>query len=694
MKKFFGIIALCLLPLFLAAIFSCSNANDNSALLAALGGGTTTTTTPTTSEPTTQGGEQQQGGQQTGGQTAQPNFLTDWETMEFLCINDNGKLDTKIDAPWNKDASSTLMPDTVRLDVKKEDGWDVAFNLMNKEGRPDMNYFGLYNKYSGVLRFFYYYNKEVSQSATDFAFEIVLGSDGVKTPAYYGALNYGIPLDADLKTNVNLLGDGGSSKTFHILATPYSGIGRNSMTQGWYAFDINMSAYTGKSFYTDGSAIQIACRANNKTSVTLGTDILGKINGDFSATIDKANLMASSNGPGGYLSDVTGLLGGVYQSSHAQLEAAITGGILGALNQYGLWVSAATNLAAIVSKHIEIGTAENPKDNLSGKLDLKLNATAETKGYLESEVATNVKQFTMEKTAFNPDSNVGKGVWNIDKSPELYFISNRRLGCSTNPIPIIYVLTGTNENTFVSSYSNIRIPYFYDPTSFKVSINKEIFPDAANLKVLSYCGIYENNGNKAQNTAFREAAGLGNLETKDPDYDKIGYNIDGTQQQQGGTHGYEIDLSKENFWICNKTQDAYKEADLKFDGLSYKSYGQKTDVHYYGQELCLEGKEAAFNFIVEPQIFYALFHESGETPPCKLMFRRPEMYVVVIVQFESGGRTLSYSRTYLPKMSEIKYDDAKNIVAGIKTRFSEQTEKIYKDEYIRSLDKKMEFLKE
>lgn len=691
MKKFFGIIALCLLPLFLAAIFSCSNANDNSALLAALGGGTTTTTTPTTSEPTTQGGGT---GDQPNGQASQPNFLTDWETMEFLCINDNGKLDTKIDAPWNKDASSTLMPDTVRLDVKKEDGWDVAFNLMNKEGRPDMNYFGLYNKYSGVLRFFYYYNKEVSQSATDFAFEIVLGSDGVKTPAYYGALNYGIPLDADLKTNVNLLGDGGSSKTFHILATPYSGIGRNSMTQGWYAFDINMSAYTGKSFYTDGSAIQIACRANNKTSVTLGTDILGKINGDFSATIDKANLMASSNGPGGYLSDVTGLLGGVYQSSHAQLEAAITGGILGTINQYGLWVSAATNLAAIVSKHIEIGTAENPKDNLSGKLDLKLNATAETKGYLESEVATNVKQFTMEKTAFNPDSNVGKGVWNIDTAPEIYFISNRRLGCSTDLTQsYLYVYTTDNKPLIYGIfYTNVRIPYFYDPTSFKVSINKELFPDATNLKVLSYCGIYENNGNKTQNTAFREAAGLGNLETKDLDYAKIGYNIDGTQQQQGPNHAYEIDLSKENLWICNKTQDAYKEADLKFDGLSYKSYCQKTEVNYYGQELCLEGKDAAFNFIVEPQIFYASYNndEYGYTSIARL----PELYVVVIVQFESGGRTLSYSRTYLPKMSEVKYDDAKNIVAGIKTRFSEQTEKIYKDEYIRSLDKKMEFLKE
>ncbi len=67
--------------------------------------------------------------------------------------------------------------------------------------------------------------------------------------------------------------------------------------------------------------------------------------------------------------------------------------------------------------------------------------------------------------------------------------------------------------------------------------------------------------------------------------------------------------------------------------------------------------------------------------------------MIVVVQFESGGKTFCYSRTYLPKVSEIKYDEAKTIVSGIKTRFNAQADKIYKEEYIRSLDKKMELLK-
>ena len=67
--------------------------------------------------------------------------------------------------------------------------------------------------------------------------------------------------------------------------------------------------------------------------------------------------------------------------------------------------------------------------------------------------------------------------------------------------------------------------------------------------------------------------------------------------------------------------------------------------------------------------------------------------MIVIVQFESGGKTFCYSRTYLPKVSEVKYDEAKNIVAQIKSRFDQQTDKIYKAQYKTSLDSKMEYLK-
>ena len=619
MKKFFGLAALCLLTLFLATIFSCSNSSDNSTLMALLAA--------------------QGGPKKTDEQTAQTNFLTDWEKMEFLCINDSGTLNKKIEAPWNKEAASTLMPESVRMDVKKEDGWEVAFNLMNKDGHPDMNYFGLYNKYTGVLRFFYYYNKDVSQSATDFAFEVILGTDGAKNPAYYAALNYGIPMDADVNTNVNLLGAGNTSNTFHLLITPYSGIGRREMTQGWYAFDIDMSAYTGKSFYTDGSPIQIACRANNKTNVSLGTDILGKIGGDFNGAIDKAKQQASSNGTSALLSDIAGgssSVGKALTSTANALDKDGPAAVVAGVGAVFDWIACGFNIAAICKKDRSKPAPE--QDKMSGKLDLKLNATAETQGYLETSVATNVKQFTLEKAAFNPNSYVGKGVWNIDKSPEVYFIPE-------------------------TIFDDLELAYFYDPTSFNVTINTELFPDAANIKVISYCGVYMRDENKTRNTIFREALGLGSLETPTYEGEKL------------------LSLSREvEEGRCDRTFDSLNLSDHLPNG-----YFSGDELDYDGRALKLNDENPAFNFMLEPHLRFL----SGSVPT-----KYPELYVAVAVLFESNGKTFFYSRTYLPKVSEISLDKAKEILAGIKERLAARTDMLYKDEYTRVANKKLEILSE
>ena len=692
MKNFFSLAALCIAALLAASLFSCSNSSDNSALLAAL---------------TTQGGTITTIGE--NGQPDDPTFSKSWETMEDLYINDSGKLNTKVAAPWNSRASATLLPDSICFDAKKEEGWDVAFDFLNQDDLPNMNYFGLYNKYTGVLRVFYFFNKEVSQSASDFAFEVVLGSDGALNKSYYSALNYGIPLDAEVDMNQNMLGDSGSAKTFRYLVTPYSGIGRSTMSRGWYAFDINLSAYSGKSLSEQGSSILITCRANNKTKVTLATDILGKIGGDFKAKLDTSKLSSSSSGIGGTLGDVGSALKSVSDAVAGTVDACLKGGVLGVVKAAGLWLTTAFNTA---SKYAKGGGGGSGQDALSGKMDLKLNATANTTGYLESAVATNVEPIKIREAAFIKDSNVGKGVWNIDKSPELYFVSDKiiavdamdrmeqvRRGISTTCENMVY--WWSTDQKFAPptppwggapAYDIIalecRFPYFYDPSSFEVTINSELFPDAANIKVLSFCGIYKNNGNKTQNTAFRAAVGLGDLKT---DGLALPDKKDGNWVQNWS--GSDI-----NSFFVIKTRDEYKAAAMQFDGLEWKSYGNATDLHYYGQELSMDGSDSALNFIVEPQIYYAGWESSrnGKEYKTDVAYKRPtrlpELYVVVILQFESGGKLFNYSRTYLPKVKEVKFNEAKTIIGGIKRRLADpQTDKIYKDEYTASLDKKIEF---
>ena len=605
------------------------------------------------------------------------NFLPNWENQQFLYINDTSRLNTEIGAPWNTEAAQTLIPDNIRFDVKSADGWEVAFNLMNKEGYPDINYFGLYNKYSGVLRIFYYYNKEVASSATDFAFDVILGTDGAKNPAYYNTLNYGIPMEAEVNPSVNLLGAGTENRTFHLLITPYSCIDRHTMSQGWYAFDIDMSAYTGKSFCKSGSGIHIACRAGNKTSVSLGTEIVGTLGGGISLE----SKQASSNGVSGTLADLSGWQSNVASALKQTGDAAASGNPISAAGAAMQWVSSIFNFASILTKE-----DEQPL-KMTGKVDLKLNATANTKGYLESEVSTNVMQFALGKSAFNPDSNIGKGVWNIDKSPEIYFISDRII--SEDYTSGWYVDLNRNiflhpdQKLYFLGGKNCRLPYFYDPSSFTVSLNRDAFPDASNIQVLTYCGIYEQNNNNNQNTTFRTVLGLGNLETKGLALPKV-TNV-GTDDW-GTYYDYDQNITRKFFAV--HTEEEYAQADLKFDGFTYKRYGNNQEFHYYGQELSSGG---SLGFIMEPQIYYAQRYDdiSGDF---KIPSRLPELYVVVCVKFDSGGKHFYFSRTFLPKVSEIKYEEAKAKVAEIKTRLDSQADKIYKDEYKASLDKKMEFL--
>ena len=679
------------------------------------------------------------------------NFLENWENMDFLYINENGRLNTKIDAPWNKNVSSTLLPNYIRMDVKKEEGWDIAFNLMNMDGDPDLNYFGLYNKYTGVLRIFYYNNNDVTGAESDFSFEIILGADDSASKTFYNSLCYGMPNDINVNTNINILGSG-ANKTFHLLVTPYSAIGRSTLYKGWLAFDIDMSAYTGQQFVQNGGDIQIACKATNKTNVCLGTDISGKILGSLTGTIDRTSMMASVNGVGGGLSILSSILGGTGDSSLASLEAKICTGPLASLNQYSLMASTVFNVASKAWDYIVEGGPKIPQDKLNGKLNLQINAHADTTGYFESTVATNVRQITLGKTAFNPKSNIGKGVWQIDTAPKIYVIDDRAI-CDTNATsaderkpknnvkvsqPKIYENLYKNEKCFSlwRIWTKPRIPYFYDPTSFNVIINPEFFPDASDIKVLTYCGIYTNQDN-TRDAAFRSAINMPKPVPKAIKYPMPSKNnwkkfddYINDMPNMGGT-GNPNKWSR-RFVLCS--QENYKKADVKFvENLNYQSFGNENAIHYYGQIIQFNNdRSLPCNFIIEPQIFYPcliaeypaersleevgkdlfpaiysnevsndLAFNTDNSLELVNFFQQniyrdikefPELYVIVSVQFKSGGETYFYSRKYLPKIENVTFETAQKIASQIQTRASNQPEKLQISEYVTSINKKMQIL--
>lgn len=84
---------------------------------------------------------------------------TSWES----CTTCTLKSGASVALPWAS-SSSTSVPDEIREDIKEEDGWRILYTTVDILGYSEtvtnadkgVNYLLLYNKYTGVLKGFYY----------------------------------------------------------------------------------------------------------------------------------------------------------------------------------------------------------------------------------------------------------------------------------------------------------------------------------------------------------------------------------------------------------------------------------------------------------------------------------------------------------------------------------------------------------
>ena len=112
---------------------------------------------------------------------APPNFEQDWENQTSIQLTDN----KVVDLPWVEYAPTSIIYD-IRMDIKKEDGW-VFLSTPNKDIGSD--YLIFYNKYTGILKVFYYnQNSFLSNNAVWEFFD----------ERFYGYFNQGTTFTAPL----------------------------------------------------------------------------------------------------------------------------------------------------------------------------------------------------------------------------------------------------------------------------------------------------------------------------------------------------------------------------------------------------------------------------------------------------------------------------------------------------------------
>lgn len=82
-----------------------------------------------------------------------PNLYNDWENITTIYLN-GGKT---VNAPWVIQGGNTMnIPDNVRIDIKKENGWSMLGHTITESTSAEPNYMIFYHKKTGILKGFYF----------------------------------------------------------------------------------------------------------------------------------------------------------------------------------------------------------------------------------------------------------------------------------------------------------------------------------------------------------------------------------------------------------------------------------------------------------------------------------------------------------------------------------------------------------
>ncbi len=213
-------------------------------------------------------------------------FLTDWENADSVIL---GLVSYPVGVPWVTN-NNCAIPEAIRYDVKKADGWEMGFVRLCDSQNMTYHYFGLYNKYTGILRVFHYYLSSDSDR-NHMTYRIDLGSEyvPVKYP-YYNAMDFGVPTShkygsGGLEDGIVVSSRTSMDYSFQVYSSPYS-IEDEGLNQSWYCFDIDLSGFVPKDVSwrnvdDNKLLLKITPRVSRTASISLAGTLKGSLSGTY-----------------------------------------------------------------------------------------------------------------------------------------------------------------------------------------------------------------------------------------------------------------------------------------------------------------------------------------------------------------------------------------------------------------------------
>ena len=414
-----------------------------------------------------------------------------WRRQEAIYIYDGvGRIKddrgydgyTLVNLPWNKKVVASNLPDRFTDDITPENGWEWVLNLCGRFQDVNNNFFAVYNKYTGILRFFFYQPNN-TLTGNDHVWQVSMPDN----LAQFGNWGYGVPLNSKI-VDKEALGQTVQG-TYMDYVTPWvdyrSSDGFITPNVGWWAFDVDLSIYRKDArIDLDQDYIRLQMRSWEKNQTSLYSAMAAAIDGGFKADLKLEQVQQKSS------STAKGILLGL--QAVAQAGSAIanfyTGNVAQGLGSIGQMFGTGTQLAGLGG-----GGPTNYKGSLNGTINLGLDGSIDTKGIISGSKAThNVASPTVYMSSFDlENSTIGQGVWNLKTSPVVYWDNSS-----------IYKKSVFSNNEYIG-------PYFFDPNSVELELNPNVFPEDKIewLEVESICGARKNM--QPQNDKARRAFGLG-----------------------------------------------------------------------------------------------------------------------------------------------------------------------------------------
>ena len=552
-----------------------------------------------------------------------------WRKQQVIYIYDgvgpemaNNYHFSKVTLPWAKAVTSSNMPLNFCNDITPENGWELVMNYCGNTSETNANYFALYNRFTGALRFFVYVPKDLNTNANDHAWEVTLSEE----LAQHMALKFGLPISNRIK-NKGVIGMTGTD--YSMAVSPWisskSNDGYSVPATGWWAFDVDMSLYRPNS-KIDNEQIRLQMLGWEKRELSLTTNM-------------KAELKTKEMPETFSMNSLTGLIGkgkDVYSSIVSLVADIGTGG-------------ATAGIKALV------GVASSGIGFVKGAIhahDLYNQGPQEpyfvTRQYLEGTMTTSgtfqgsapirgipTETFPMRKFE-TESSTLGQGVWNLKRSPVMYQMKRHWFKQWDSD-------EASNISIFSEKRGSNRAPVFFlDPSSIEVELNPNVFnkDNVEYVEVNSVCGVRKGTTHLSH-AEYRQAFGmkankasgamhqvLPSLNFDTPVFDYY-YDADPTLNNV-------ISDSKLNFPTVWEKYETHKESG-KIGETLWSLVGRGDD-----------------NYMIEPQLFVRSHFNRGTNNDdyCRYVVDYAPCYVVTVevtVKLKDFKEPFVFTRNYLPE---------------------------------------------